>query len=377
MVLDELHICLWGERNFSNYTPVIERGKQAGLLVLVPHDEMMQAFNALQCHNNSPLILDWPINNPDSSDFSRLDDMLAEISCGEILLNLSSGERYNAMLLLQWALKRNISTYLVDADDHLRWLNPNDMPATQVPDLAGLQEYFRVHQLRILRNGLGLRITHPLRMMVNRWVESYDDIGPFRYMNGVASSAVMSTDPAFPFTSSLNPHWQQTPIAPYLKDLAAQKLVVLDGNTLKFTSEASRSFCNGGWLELYAYEQVCRLKDRVPELQEVRIALELSYDGHLKNELDVVFLANNQLHIIEVKTSYLENKNAAANQIVYKLEALAEALGHEVKGMMVSLSELPDTAVRRAGLYELEVVAGHDLRNLDTRIRQWIRTPQA
>lgn len=377
MALDELHICLWGERNFSNYTPVIEPGKQAGLLVLAPDAEMLQALNALQGRYGSPFILGWPVSGPESSDFMRLEALLAEIECSEVLLNLSSGERYNAMRLLQWALKRNLATYLVDTDDHLRWLNPSDLPATQVPDLAGLKEYFRVHQLRILRHGLGLPITGRLKDMVQGWVTHFDDIGPFRYLNGIASSSSSHPHSCFPFSTSINRQWNTTPVAPYIQDLIATELVVVEQDRLLFTSEASRAFCNGGWLELFVYDRVCELKQQVPELQDVRLGLELSYDCHLKNELDVVFLANNQLHIIEVKTSYLAEKSNAATQVIYKLEALAGALGHEVKGMMVSLSDLPATAVRRAGLFDLEVVAGKELRNLDTRIRQWIQTPQA
>lgn len=365
----ELHICLWGEENFKNFTPLLAGESSIQLLVLGDRRQSGSIKNALQGQHGQPQLLHWPEQAAaTTTDFLALEQSIADANCAKVYLNLSSGSRLNAMQLLQWALKQDeTAVYLIDNVDNLHWLYPNNLPATQVQDLAGLKEYFRVHQLKIIKHGLGIRITDDLRQMVTRWVLEPAIIDPVRQLNWLAASADNSH-----LSAQLHAHWQQVKSRHLLEDLQDNALVNCSGKTVTFADEPSRFFCNGGWLELFVYDQLCRLKLEIDQLQDVRIGLELEYPQQIKNELDVVFLANNRLHIIEVKTSYLEDKTSVSNQLIYKLEALANALGSEVKAMAVSLSDLPASSIKRAGLYDLQVVAADDLLHLKSRLKHWI-----
>ena len=370
MAVEELHICLWGENNFSNYTPVLGKNESCAVLVLSESNDKQQIERAFQGSNAEVHQLDWPNLIADGEDFSRLQQKLTELSFRQILINVSSGARSPAMQLYRWGETQGYPVYIVDDQDNCHWLYPSEIPSSQINDLANLQAYFRVHNIRVSGHGLGIRIDDPLRKLVQNWVQDLRRVDPYRYLNKVASSA--KPKPAGP-VAILDKNWEATDIYTNLQDLADLGLVICEGDTVLFRDEEVRFFVNGGWLELYVYEQVRALKSTIAELQDIRIALELVYEGGSKNEIDVVFLANNQLYIIEVKTSYLSDRIAASNQIVYKLEALSSALGREVRGMVVSLYDIPESTIKRAGLFDIEVVAGTELLSLRSRIKQWIQ----
>ncbi|MBJ7556677.1 Card1-like endonuclease domain-containing protein [Marinomonas spartinae] len=369
----ELHICLWGEDNFKNYTPLLIQHNKAQLLVLGDISEEADIKRSLVNAGEHPFVLEWPAKaNP--ADFSRLEHVLEEINAQKILLNLSTGSRLNTLQLFQWATQKNIECYLIDEDDHQQWLIPSDRPSKNVADLASLKAYFRVHQIKLLSHGLGIPITKELGRLVETWIQSPSIYPLFRSLNRLASSAIRD-DPSTSssaYYSKLDRHWQQSQLFPLLLDLQEHNLIKCKHKTVTFSNEACRFFCNGGWMELFVYEQVRRLKTNIPQIQDIRLGLEISYKEEIKNELDVVFLADNQLYLIEVKTSYLADKIVPANQMIYKLEALSNALGEEVKGMIVTLSDIPTSAHKRAGLYDLEVVSGTQLRHLTSRLKQWV-----
>lgn len=368
--MKELHIGLWGEDNFKNYTPLASSQNHAALLILGPSEQEQTILTSLSGQYGHPLFLAWSAT-PTEEDFYRLYETITDQSPGNVYLNLSSGDRLNAMQLLQWALKEGIHAYLIDEKDQQHWLNPSNLPATQVHDQANLKEYFRVHQIKLLSHGMGLRITQGLRDMVEHWVLEFDHTGPFRYLNKLASTARPTVE-QHEYKSIMSENWEHSSLATRLKDLRDNELVTLDNREVRFANDSARFFCNGGWLELFVYDQLCRLKRSINTLQDVRLGLEIRYPEPVKNELDVVFLANNRLHIIEVKTSYLSENTASANQLIYKLEALSEALGKEVRGMVVSLSDLPSSSIKRAGLYDIEVVSGQTIKRLPSRLNSWI-----
>ena len=372
--MKELHIGLWGEDNFKNYTPLVALKNGSTLLILGPLQQQKAIIASLSGRYGSPLFLAWS-DAPTEEDFYRLNETITDLNAEKISLNLSSGDRLNAMRLLQWALKEDIHAYLIDEKDQKHWLNPTNLPATQIHDLANLKEYFRVHQIKLLSHGMGLRINQSLRNMVEQWVLEFDHPTPFRYLNKLASTArpVEPPNDAQQYVANMSENWQHSSLATHLKDLRDNELVQLDNREILFTNDSARFFCNGGWLELFVYEQLCKLKRSLSTLQDVRLGLEILYPEQVKNELDVVFLANNQLHIIEIKTSYLSNDTSSANQLIYKLEALSASLGKEVKGMVVSLSDLPNSSIKRAGLYDIEVVSGQAIKRLPSRLSSWIQ----
>ena len=338
--------------------------------MLAPESDVDQVSqNALGLLNICQ-VLTWPVNGAELADFSKLEKSLVEFDENQVVVNLSGGTRLQALELLAWANRQGYDSYLIDQYDRLHWVDKPSVASQQVPDKANLKNYFQIRNITILRMGMDFNITPSLREIVKRWVLSNHDRSIFRQLNWQSSNAKIKDDGRF--KSYLDECWETSPISGVLADLQQEQLLSCRDREITYVSESARFFCNGGWMELFVYDQIQSIKSSVPEIQDVWIAAEVVYPEKVKNELDVVFLANNQLHLIEVKTSYLKNNISSANNIIYKLDALSGALGQGVKGMVVSLFPLPHGSLGRAGLHEIEVLAGDDLHHIKSRIKQWI-----
>lgn len=86
-------------------------------------------------------------------------------------------------------------------------------------------------------------------------------------------------------------------------------------------SKEELDFLTGGWFEEYCYF----LAKRIFNPDEILIGVHVARPGvEHDNELDVVFMKNNHIHVVECKSGISSNK--LFNEIVYKACALKEAL---------------------------------------------------
>ncbi|TPE48588.1 DUF1887 family protein [Maribrevibacterium harenarium] len=370
--MEQLHVSLWGEYNFKSYLPAINSNGEAKLLVLADKSLERAVIDSLTYKNSVPEVLHWP-KQPTADDYQRLSQCLLNHSDKEILFNLSAGEPVSVLGLYHFALQQQLPTYLIDDEDFQHWLPPSTRQPIEVENQASLKYYFKAHQISLEKSGLDMPITAELRALTNLWASYPADYDTFRGLNYLAGSASPNFgDHAGTYSVNYSNKQHGKDVQLLFSDLEKAGLATVADEHITLASEAAKVYCNGGWLELYVYDQVRALRERVPEIQDVRLGLEIRYPEGIKNELDVVFLADNQLHLIEVKTSYLSNKIADANAIVYKLEALANALGADVKGMVISLFDLPGGTINRAGLYDIHVVSGNQIPQLQYHLKHWI-----
>ncbi|TAL46262.1 MAG: DUF1887 family protein, partial [Methylovulum sp.] len=95
----------------------------------------------------------------------------------------------------------------------------------------------------------------------------------------------------------------------------------------------------------------------------------------IKNELDVVFLKNNRLYLIECKTHNDKSKADGKNtDALYKLDSLKDLMGGlQAKAMLVSFNRLNDSDRRRADDLRIDVCAGTDLAQLPQKLTDWLK----
>lgn len=134
-------------------------------------------------------------------------------------------------------------------------------------------------------------------------------------------------------------------------------------------------FISGGWLEEYVFYTVTSLY-----VTDARMGVEVKWDTASSkypiNEYDVVFTHNNRLFLIECKTKRFEGADRASfnDEPIYKLENLRDAVGGVYgKGMLVSYQRLTDAQKRRLSANKLSYCDSTDLKNLKSRITQWIK----
>lgn len=107
-------------------------------------------------------------------------------------------------------------------------------------------------------------------------------------------------------------------------------------------------YLTGGWFEEYVYYLVKSV------FQPDDIAIGVHIDGITEikhnNELDVCFIKNNQLFVIECKTGI--NSDSMFNEIVYKVSALKEVLlGMECNSYIFSLKKDPTGDLKKIAKY--------------------------
>ena len=114
-----------------------------------------------------------------------------------------------------------------------------------------------------------------------------------------------------------------------------------------FLSKEEIGYLTGGWFEEFCHNKI---RELVP-VDDIRVGVHVAgTDTAHDNELDVVFIRNNQLWVIECKSGITSQK--LFNEIVYKATALKEALlGLMCRSFIFSLKK--DNEIR-----ELQKIAG-------------------
>ncbi|MCB1158751.1 MAG: DUF1887 family protein, partial [Leptospiraceae bacterium] len=162
-------------------------------------------------------------------------------------------------------------------------------------------------------------------------------------------------------------HTQRKDLLELIGLFAKYKLLDFQNEMISIPGEAQHKFINGGWLEALTYFKVSRIPGT-----DIKTGLEIEYDnGKTSNEYDVVFTYLNRLFLIECKTSNIRHGDMGVN-VIYKLNTLKDfAGGLFAKGMLVSFQNLSHHHKNRLAEYKLKYT--EELKDLDTRIKNWIK----
>jgi len=158
----------------------------------------------------------------------------------------------------------------------------------------------------------------------------------------------------------------------------AQLLHERPGGSWQFSSEASRAFANGGWLESYVNSRLNELKSDGWLQDSPRLNLKINTPNQVANELDIAFMAHNHLHIVECKTKRFTGPNdpQAGAEALYKLDSLKELGGLGTKSLLISYRKLRAADKQRADDLRIKVVEASQLKNLKSALKEWIQPSQ-
>ena len=148
-------------------------------------------------------------------------------------------------------------------------------------------------------------------------------------------------------------------------DLAVQK-----NGKLKFADLDARQYVGGSWFEDYVFQTAKSL----PGVQDIALNVQIeNVDAktHQNNELDVVLLINNVLHVLECKTANFTRSEAKAEEALYKLESLKKLGGLRTKAMLLSYRELLPTSRDRANGAKISLIERKDLKGMKTLLEKW------
>ena len=95
----------------------------------------------------------------------------------------------------------------------------------------------------------------------------------------------------------------------------------------------------------------------------------------VRNELDITFLKDNRLYIIECKTKRFSAKDQGAGaDTLYKLDTLKDFLGGlQAKSMLISVTQPSEFVVQRAGDLKIALCCYKELSYLPEKLLAWIK----
>jgi len=140
---------------------------------------------------------------------------------------------------------------------------------------------------------------------------------------------------------------------PYLKNLGFKNIVCWTKDLVDYLT--------GGWFEEYTYTLI---KD-YGKLDNNYIAINLNITKNgAQNELDVVFIYENAIYIIECKTSLKEGNEDFLNETLYKISALQKGFGLAVNSYLFTLDNklrddngcLKDHIQKRVNLLGVKII---------------------
>ena len=145
--------------------------------------------------------------------------------------------------------------------------------------------------------------------------------------------------------------------------LAASKTVELDRHQAEFLT--------GGWLEVFFWDLLSRRAGALG-IWDVRLGLIVrSREGGVANELDVAFMHNHGLSVIECKTGFQDNRDVA--DALYKVEAVVGQFGAGLvrshlattgANVLNERGELKEHLRERAAIYNCQILTRDQIREL-------------
>ena len=148
-------------------------------------------------------------------------------------------------------------------------------------------------------------------------------------------------------------------------------------NYIKFTPEQEGvlqrkeiEYLTGGWFEEYVYYLI--KKNVNPDEMAIGVHIDGCTEIKHNNELDVCFIKNNQLVVIECKSGI--NSESLFNEIVYKVSALKEVLlGVDCRCYIFSLKKDPTGDLKKIAKYMDVTFCDFDVLTREDKLQKALR----
>ncbi|MDR1827312.1 MAG: DUF1887 family protein [Methylobacteriaceae bacterium] len=374
----DVHVCLVSAQPVPNLLPVIDPqlGPREKKVILLVSREMKARADNLRRVLKSRGVTCEDIEFEDAYDYNTIRDKLLDCLAGydentRIVLNVTGGTKIMTVAAQSvFDVAGRPMLYVRESDSAVMMFTGGGGPQeqTRLGTRLTLTEYFHAYGFDVEKSAPPVDRPDFARTLISRPGE-FDR--PLSVMNGIIAEGRRA-----------DRHQQEFVIEPdkltELEDLITlcvfHKLARRLGRRLIFVNEAALKFVSGGWLEEYVYQQLGAVgKGRVDDK-----ALGLTITRHkAANELDVVFLAANRLHVVECKTGRLAEEKGGA--VLYKLNSIRKETGLNPRAMLVSYRAVDNSAsarqhphTDRARELGIKVIQHEQLKSLKNHLETWI-----
>jgi len=371
------HVILISAQAVPNLTPLLDDLIKPKQVIMLVSADMQQRADWLEAVIKTKGIKTqrWAIKNAWDIEHIRdqVLDLLSNHHHDSIALNATGGTK--PMSIAAYEVFRDLGKpifYVHPEHDRLIWMYPANQPAHELADRIKLPEFLQAYGATVIRQGGKLGVPADYRQLTEDIIQRVSEYAkPLGTLNYYAAQAE-NTLAAKIDDNTLNNEALHDLISVFER----LHLLKLEGNKLIFADEPSRFYVNGGWLEQHVYGVCLNLK-KSHGIQDIGRSIEVERSHRspsIKNEMDVAFLKDNRLYVIECKThADKQQAESKSTHALYKLDSLKDLLGGlQARAMLVSFSRPSVYDQQRAGDLGIAICAQQDLIQLPEKLATWI-----
>ena len=376
------HVCLVSHEATPNITPILDPDVKPKKVILIVSPSMKQAAKYLTQvlkKDGRVKVEEWLIDDAWDIEHirTRIMELLETLGDETVALNATGGTKPMSIAAFDVFCAYDKTVFYVHPlQDRLFWLYPTGKKSMDLANKAKLQHLLNASGAEIESRGR-VNVLPNWKALTERLIQHIDDYAkPIRTLNFFAHDARYNLTSA-----SVERELQRWPEFEALLDLfERENILKISKGKIIFADEDARFFANGGWLEQHVYSEVLALKRTNKSIQDVSQSLSvLRRDARgepIRNELDVAFLAENNLYIIECKTKRFKYKNVekgGGKDSIYKLNTLKDLYGGlHGKGMLISYLPLSEYDKRRAKDLNVKICEGAQIQHIKQILQGWI-----
>jgi hypothetical protein len=369
---ENTHVYLVSAQATPNITPALDALMQPQRIILLVSADMQQRADWLESvlRPRGIKLERWSIEDPWDIEsvqmevLELLEKEQQQVVSKKIALNATGGTKPMSIAAYETFRVYDLPIFYVHPErDHLTWLHPTKRPAQELTKRISLESFLQAYGASIdgqpqrnIPQKQCLEVAHTVVENLCRYQK------PLGALNRLASQARRSL-------VSPRIEREQETLMELIDVFARYGFLKCENKKLRFPSELDRFFVNGGWIEAWVFDQLRKLRKTDKSIQDCAYNINIKRTRHgnaVPNELDVAFLRNNRLHIIECKTAnFTGGGGKDATGALYKLDSLRDLMGGlQARAMLISYRDLPGFDLNRAKDLGVHVCAGKQLLNL-------------
>ena len=373
------HLCLLGDARIANLTPLLDKetAPEEVVLVFYPAQEAEREDFEQVLSRYGITIIHLPIPSPYNyaSTLQEIRKYLNERNDTSIVLNASGGTKAMTLAATDAFREKNLPIFYVEHEiDQLLWLQGGEGDF-DLQDRISLKNYLLAYGVEVESVVKASAVRKGLKKLTKDILKNIDGYGKaLGTLNYLANSPKKENGRYIVKLSSAQQKDENFNLL--LQRIAREGVIEIQEDSFIIADEEIRFFLNGGWLETYFLGVIQELKHELG-IREVLQGLIVKKKGtDITNEIDIAFLHNNNLFLIECKTSrfaQVEHDESPGSEMLYKLDTLGNVLGScNGRMMLASYREISQYDIQRAKDLQIEICVASELQELSAKIKKWI-----
>ena len=298
-----------------------------------------------------------------------------------LAFNLSCANKMYTLATFKAYENTAVGLYYLLPNFQLQWLQPRGNPPLNIADNIMLEEFLQAHgiehskpiQLNPNQASFANGLVNAIQKIIleHKALKIYQSFST-RHARGKSIKLIKHEDRYYLNDINNHSHHKADLLLGFLRKLHNQNIIHLISHNSEISPQIEqdtwkRTFFEGGWLEYLTYRTVIELKSEVDKIKDVAFGVKLERHNAF-DEADVLFIANNQLFVVECKTG----ANANINLHLQRLDSLKNRLGGvSAHALLITTEEIGDN-LNKANLLNVGVIDGSQLHHLKEHIKQWI-----